>query len=74
MESDKKLKNWPSSGRIEFKNVKMRYREELDNTLKGVNLSIKSGEKVGCVGRTGAGKSSIIQVVFRMVELHKTEN
>ena len=51
----------------------MRYREELDDTLKGVNFFVKQGEKVGCVGRTGAGKSSIIQVIFRMVELHRED-
>jgi ATP-binding cassette subfamily C (CFTR/MRP) protein 4 len=51
----------------------MRYREDLEDTLKGMNLYIKHGEKVGCVGRTGAGKSTIIQVIFRMVELHKLE-
>jgi len=38
----------------------MRYREELEDTLKGVNMFVNQGEKVGCVGRTGAGKSSII--------------
>lgn len=52
--------NWPSEGIIELKNVRFRYRAELENTLKGVNLEIKSGEKVGVCGRTGAGKSSLI--------------
>ena len=52
----------------------MRYREELDDTLTGVSFKIKGGEKIGCVGRTGAGKSSIIQIVFRMVELHREES
>jgi len=52
--------NWPSEGTIELKNVRFRYRAELENTLKGVNLKIKSGEKVGVCGRTGAGKSSLI--------------
>jgi len=58
---DSELKGkWPSKGDIVFKNIKMRYREDLDFTLKGFNLVIKGGEKIGCIGRTGAGKSSII--------------
>ena len=49
-------KNWPDKGVIEFKNYKLRYREGLDLVLKGVNLKIAHREKVGIVGRTGAGK------------------
>ncbi len=60
---------WPSEGCIEFKDVKFRYRKELDNTLKGIDLVIEGGKKVGCCGRTGAGKSSMIQAIFRMCEL-----
>lgn len=52
----------------------MRYRPDLEDVLRGVNFVVKGGEKVGCVGRTGAGKSSIIQVLFRMVELNLDEN
>ncbi|EAR84933.2 ABC transporter C family protein (macronuclear) [Tetrahymena thermophila SB210] len=59
---------WPQNGQIEFKNVKMRYRQELNPVLKGINFSIKHSEKVGCVGRTGAGKSSLIQALFRLTE------
>lgn len=47
----------------------MRYREDTDLVLKGMSFSIKPGDKVGCVGRTGAGKSSILQALFRMVEI-----
>jgi ABC-type multidrug transport system fused ATPase/permease subunit len=69
---DEKLgSEWPNEGRIEFKNVEFRYREELKNTLKGVKLKLEGGQKIGCVGRTGAGKSSMIQAIFRMCELHK---
>ena len=39
--------------------------------LKNISFSIKGGERIGCVGRTGAGKSSLIQVLFRMVEIEK---
>jgi ATP-binding cassette subfamily C (CFTR/MRP) protein 1 len=49
--------------------VHMRYREGLPLVLKGVNLSIKARDKVGVVGRTGAGKSSLLTVFLRLVEL-----
>ncbi len=71
LKADEKLgSKWPEDGRIEFKDVKFRYREGLENTLKGVNLKLEGGKKIGCVGRTGAGKSSMIQAIFRMCELH----
>ena len=57
---DESLKEWPSSGRIEFENVTMKYREELDPSIRGLNVEIEAGMKVGIVGRTGAGKSSIL--------------
>ncbi len=67
---DKKMvEGWPSAGRIEFKDVKFKYREGLDDTLKGIDLVIEGGKMVGCCGRTGAGKSSMIQAIFRMCEL-----
>ncbi|KAM0788854.1 hypothetical protein ACM66B_002939 [Microbotryomycetes sp. NB124-2] len=62
-------KEWPSQGAIEFNKVVMRYRPELPPVLKGLSLSISAGEKIGVVGRTGAGKSSIMQALFRIVEL-----
>ncbi len=42
--------------------------------LKGVNFNCKSGEKIGCVGRTGSGKSSIIQALFRMYEIENLQD
>jgi ATP-binding cassette subfamily C (CFTR/MRP) protein 1 len=59
--------NWPS-GAIEFKNYSTRYREGLDLVLKGLSFSIKAKEKVGIVGRTGAGKSSLTLALFRLIE------
>jgi ABC-type multidrug transport system fused ATPase/permease subunit len=47
-------------GEVEFASVSMRYREDLDYSLKDVSFCIRSGEKVGVVGRTGAGKSSLL--------------
>jgi hypothetical protein len=49
-------KGWPSSGRVEFKDVTMRYSEDGQLVLKGLSFSIKDAEKIGIVGRTGAGK------------------
>ncbi|EAS04319.2 ABC transporter C family protein (macronuclear) [Tetrahymena thermophila SB210] len=63
---------WVQKGSLEFKNVYMKYRENLDYVLKGVNLKIESGERIGCIGRTGAGKSSLLQVLFRMINIEKS--
>ena len=62
-------KHWPETPEIVFNDVVMRYREGLEPVLKGVNTIIKPGEKVGIIGRTGAGKSSIVQVIFRLIEM-----
>ncbi len=51
--------SWPANGVIEFKNVSLRYREGLDLVLKDISFELKSAEKVGVVGRTGAGNSII---------------
>ncbi|XP_075985083.1 ATP-binding cassette sub-family C member 4-like [Anticarsia gemmatalis] len=59
-------KDWPSRGRIEFKNCYMKYTPEDLPVLKNLNLVIESGWKVGIVGRTGAGKSSLISSLFRL--------
>ncbi|CAM9754010.1 unnamed protein product, partial [Sphacelaria rigidula] len=60
---------WPWEGKIELiDEVTMRYRPDTELVLKGVTLTIKPGEKVGIVGRTGSGKSSLMQVLFRMVD------
>lgn len=64
-EPDNVPKSWPEKGSLEFKNYGLRYREGLDLVLKNVNLSIDSGKKVGIVGRTGAGKSSMTLGLFR---------
>ncbi|KAI6165735.1 ABC transporter [Pisolithus thermaeus] len=61
--------NWPSEGRIVMNDVVMRYRPELPPVLKGLNMTIVPHEKIGVVGRTGAGKSSVMTALFRIVEL-----
>ncbi|KAI0822453.1 P-loop containing nucleoside triphosphate hydrolase protein [Trametes gibbosa] len=60
---------WPAEGRVELKNVVLKYRPELPAVLKGLSMSVKPGEKIGIVGRTGAGKSSIMTALYRLVEL-----
>ncbi|KAJ2465822.1 hypothetical protein GGI03_002445, partial [Coemansia sp. RSA 2337] len=50
---------WPSNGKIEFRDFSMKYGADLNYALKNVNLTINPGEKIGIVGRTGAGKSSL---------------
>lgn len=63
---------WPESGAIEFKDVSMKYRPGLPNVLHSISMSIKGGEKIGVVGRTGAGKSSLVMTLMRIVEYSGT--
>jgi ABC-type multidrug transport system fused ATPase/permease subunit len=55
-------------GAVSFKNLSFRYREKLPLVLKDVSLDIKPEEKIGVCGRTGAGKSSLMLALFRLVE------
>ncbi|XP_032455621.1 multidrug resistance-associated protein 1 isoform X6 [Nasonia vitripennis] len=61
-------KEWPSRGSVDFNDFKVRYREGLDLVLNGLTFSVNGGEKVGIVGRTGAGKSSLTLALFRIIE------
>ncbi|NWU61608.1 MRP3 protein, partial [Pterocles burchelli] len=65
--------DWPSKGELEFVNYSVRYRKGLDLVLKGLNLQVHGGEKIGIVGRTGAGKSSMTLCLFRILEAAKGE-
>ena len=60
--------NWPTSGAIDFVDYSTRYRKDLDPVLNNLNFSIQGEEKVGIVGRTGAGKSSLAMALFRGLE------
>lgn len=62
-------KSWPESGVIELRNLSLRYDKDEPYVLKNLNFYIKPNEKVGIVGRTGAGKSSIISALFRLADI-----
>ncbi len=61
-------KDWPNAGAVSFQDYGMRYRPGLDLVVKHISCDISGGEKVGIVGRTGAGKSSLTVALFRQVE------
>ncbi|XP_055546953.1 multidrug resistance-associated protein 1-like [Wyeomyia smithii] len=61
-------KSWPDHGKVDFADFKIRYREGLELVIRGITLSVQGGEKIGIVGRTGAGKSSLTLGLFRIVE------
>jgi ABC-type multidrug transport system fused ATPase/permease subunit len=59
---------WPQNGQIQYQSYSTRYRQGLELVLKGVSFIINPREKVGIVGRTGAGKSSLTLSLFRLIE------
>ena len=61
-------KNWPQEGRIRFENYSVRYRPTTEIVLKNLNFEIDGNEKIGVVGRTGSGKSTICLCLFRILE------
>jgi ABC-type multidrug transport system fused ATPase/permease subunit len=69
IESERPPADWPRHGALEFDDVQMRYRDDLGLALKGVSFATRPGEKIGVVGRTGAGKSSLAVALFRICEL-----
>lgn len=60
---------WPSEGHVEIKDVFLKYRPELPDVLKGLSMDVAPGEKIGIVGRTGAGKSSAGSIVIDDVDI-----
>ncbi|XP_062841096.1 multidrug resistance-associated protein 1 [Trichomycterus rosablanca] len=64
---------WPTVGRIEMQNFGLRYREDLALAIHDISVTIEGGEKVGIVGRTGAGKSSLTLGLFRIIEAAQGE-
>ena len=65
------LNNWPSKGQTSFRNISMSYFNDENSSLalRNITFTIDESEKVGIVGRTGAGKSSLIRILFRMGKL-----
>lgn len=61
--------NWPEQGALEFVNVNMRYRPDTEQVLHDLSFKVRAGEKIGIVGRTGAGKSTITLCISRIIEL-----
>ncbi|KAL4560027.1 hypothetical protein LXL04_032175 [Taraxacum kok-saghyz] len=60
--------SWPSKGRIQFHDLKLRYRPNAPLVLKGISCTFKEGTRIGIVGRTGSGKTTLITALFRLVE------
>eukprot|EP00941_MAST-03F_sp_MAST-3F-sp1_P000339 g339.t1 len=67
-------KDWPSLGSIRLNQVRMRYRDDTPLVLKGVSAKINGGERIGVVGRTGSGKSSLLLCLLRIVETELPES
>jgi ATP-binding cassette subfamily C (CFTR/MRP) protein 1 len=66
--SNRPAPTWPAKGAVQFNDYSMRYRPGLELVLKNISIGFKSKEKIGVVGRTGAGKSSLTLSLFRIIE------
>jgi ATP-binding cassette subfamily C (CFTR/MRP) protein 1 len=67
-EFDLSEKSWPGKGKVNFNHYSMKYRNDCDLALNDINIEINPGEKIGIVGRTGSGKSSLTLSLFRIIE------
>ena len=63
--------NWPKDGVVKYDRVRMQYRPGLPYALDGVSFCTVPGERLGIVGRTGSGKSSLFLTLFRMMEIQE---
>ena len=66
--------NWPNEGKIEAKNLSIRYRKGLPLVLNGIDFTIEPGQKVAIIGRTGSGKSTTLLAMMRILEMAKDRN
>ncbi|KAL7594309.1 hypothetical protein Lser_V15G30327 [Lactuca serriola] len=68
IEDNRPPSNWPSSGRVDIQNLKIRYQPNSPLVLQGISCVFEGGNKIGIVGRTGSGKTTLISALFRLVE------
>ncbi|VAI82692.1 unnamed protein product [Triticum turgidum subsp. durum] len=68
VEENRPLPDWPQDGNVEIRNLKIRYREDTPLVLRGISCKFEGGDKIGIVGRTGSGKTTLIGALFRLVE------
>ncbi|KAI4331845.1 hypothetical protein L6164_016799 [Bauhinia variegata] len=68
VEDNRPPSSWPSKGRIDLKALQIRYRPNAPIVLKGITCTFREGNRVGVVGRTGSGKSTLISALFRLVD------
>lgn len=68
IEDSRPPSSWPENGTIELIDLKVRYGENLPLVLHGITCAFPGGKKIGIVGRTGSGKSTLIQALFRLIE------
>ncbi|KAL2550605.1 ABC transporter C family member 10 [Forsythia ovata] len=68
LEENRPLVNWPTKGKVEIQDLQIRYRPDAPLVLHGISCTFEGGRKIGIVGRTGSGKSTLISALFRLVE------
>ncbi|ORY22913.1 P-loop containing nucleoside triphosphate hydrolase protein [Rhizoclosmatium globosum] len=68
LDSDPVEGTWPTEGRISIKDLEVKYSSKFDPVIKNLSVEIKGSEKIGVVGRTGSGKSTLMTALFRIVE------
>lgn len=68
IENNRPSPEWPSGGKIDLEDLHVQYKPALPTVLKGVTCTFPGEKKIGVVGRTGSGKSTLIQALFRVVE------
>ncbi|XP_068667437.1 putative ABC transporter C family member 15 [Aristolochia californica] len=68
IENCRPIPDWPTNGTIELDNLHVQYNPDLPMVLRGITCTFPGGKKIGIVGRTGCGKSTLIQALFRVVE------
>ncbi len=68
IEDHRPMPEWPTNGRVELENLHVQYNPALPMVLKGITCTFPGQKKIGVVGRTGSGKSTLIQALFRVVE------